>query len=113
MVVFDLDCNIHGAAAIVVRQPLMPRCLSDGEIDANIKSLKDELDAVALKMVVLNLIQPAQPGGRLGTRRGRHGRMKPAGGVRRERLGETRHNMPLYMGARAACATFAPLISAA
>ena len=38
MVVFDLDCNIHGAAAIVVRQPLMPRCLSEGEIDANIKS---------------------------------------------------------------------------
>jgi hypothetical protein len=34
---------------IVVRKPLMPRCLSDGEIDANIRSLKQELDAVALK----------------------------------------------------------------
>lgn len=39
MAVFDFECNIHGAAVIVVRKPLMPRCLSDGEIDANIKSL--------------------------------------------------------------------------
>ena len=48
--VFDFECNISGAAVIVVRTPLMPRCLSDGEIDANIRSLKQELDAVALKM---------------------------------------------------------------
>jgi hypothetical protein len=30
--------------------------------------------------------------------------MKPAGGLRRERLGEIRHNMALYVVARAACA---------
>lgn len=47
--VFDFECDIHGAAMIVERKPLMPRCLSDGEIDANIRSLKQELDAVALK----------------------------------------------------------------
>ena len=37
--VFDFECNIHGAAVIEVRKPLMPRCLSDGETTTNIKSL--------------------------------------------------------------------------
>jgi hypothetical protein len=48
--VFDFDIGIHGARVVVTREPLMAASLSDGEIDANIKRLKDELDAVAVKM---------------------------------------------------------------
>ena len=35
--------------------------------------------------VVLDLVQPARPGGRISDEVGRQGRMKPAGGSRRER----------------------------
>lgn len=48
--VFDFECDIHGARVFVAREPLMPSCLSDGEIDYNIKLLKDDLDEVATKM---------------------------------------------------------------
>jgi hypothetical protein len=41
--------------------------------------------------------QPKPVGG-LSTRRGRHGKMKPVGGMRRERPGEIRHNMTPYVG---------------
>jgi hypothetical protein len=41
--------------------------------------------------------QPKRVDG-LSTRRGRHGRTKPTGGMRRERPGEIRHNMTPYVG---------------
>jgi hypothetical protein len=47
--VFDYEINFSGAR-VVAREPLCPRCLHDGEIDANIKALKDDLDAVAKRM---------------------------------------------------------------
>ena len=48
--VFDCEISIHGAAVVVQREPLCPRCMSDGEVDAQIKLLKDDLDAVAVRM---------------------------------------------------------------
>jgi len=48
--VFDFDINIHGANVVVCREPLCSRCLSDGEVDAQIRLLKDDLDSVAIKM---------------------------------------------------------------
>jgi hypothetical protein len=47
---FDFEYDIRGARVVVVRQPLMPPCCSDREIDRNIKLLKDNLDVVAAKM---------------------------------------------------------------
>jgi hypothetical protein len=47
---FDFDIDIHGARVVPAKTPLMPACLSEGEIDWNIKALKDDLDAVAVKM---------------------------------------------------------------
>jgi hypothetical protein len=48
--VFDYDIDIHGARVVVVRTPLHAGCTSDGEIDCNIRLLKDDLDAVAKRM---------------------------------------------------------------
>lgn len=35
---------------IVAREPIYPGCLSAGEVDAQIELLKDDLDAVAVRM---------------------------------------------------------------
>ena len=59
--VFDFKIDIHGAKVVVVREPLMAGCLDDGTIDANIKALKDELDAVAVKMKPAVRKQAMQP----------------------------------------------------
>lgn len=48
--VFDFEINIHGAHIVVQREPLCAGCLSDGEIDANIKLLKENLDEVGERM---------------------------------------------------------------
>jgi hypothetical protein len=48
--VFDFEIDIHGARVVVVEEPICPSCLSHGEIDANIKLLKDNLDNVAERM---------------------------------------------------------------
>lgn len=48
--VFDFDIDIHGARVVVAREPISNACLSDGEIDAQIKLLKADLDAVATRM---------------------------------------------------------------
>jgi hypothetical protein len=47
---FDFECDMLGGRVFVARTPLMPPCLSDGEIDYNIQLLKDNLDALAPKM---------------------------------------------------------------
>jgi len=39
----------------------MPGCLDDGTIDANIKALKDNLDAVAATMKVAVRLQAMRP----------------------------------------------------
>ena len=39
-----------GARVYVARTPLMPPCLSEGEIDCNLQLLKDNLDALVAEM---------------------------------------------------------------
>jgi hypothetical protein len=48
--VFDFEINQHGARVVAVKDPLTAGCLSDGEIDTNIRLLKEDLDAVAARM---------------------------------------------------------------
>ena len=48
--VFDFEIDINGARVVVVRQPIHGGCLSDGEVDANIALLKENLDQVAKRM---------------------------------------------------------------
>jgi hypothetical protein len=48
--VFDFDIDIYGARVVVREEPLCPGCMSDGEIDVQIKLLKENLDAVARRM---------------------------------------------------------------
>ncbi len=59
--VFDYDIDIHGAWFVVGREPLCPGCLSDEEIDAQVKLLKDDLDAVAKRMKSAVLKQRSAP----------------------------------------------------
>jgi hypothetical protein len=48
--VFDFDIDTHGARVVVRLHPLCSGCHTDREVDANIKRLKDDLDAVAERM---------------------------------------------------------------
>ena len=59
--VFDFDIDINGARVVVAREPISPGCLSDGEVDDEIKLLKDNLDAVAARMKVAIRKQAKQP----------------------------------------------------
>ena len=59
--VFDFDIDINGARVVVVRKPLHGGCLSDGEVDANIRLLKQDLDRVARRMKQAIREQRAKP----------------------------------------------------
>jgi hypothetical protein len=53
--VFDFEMGVSGAAVVGAghdgdRSRLCPGCLSDGEVDAQIQLLKDDLNAVAIRM---------------------------------------------------------------
>jgi hypothetical protein len=49
---FSFEINVYGAL-ITVRQHLqLGRCQSDGEVDHNIRLLKDDLDELAKRMKV-------------------------------------------------------------
>ncbi|MCA8878610.1 MAG: hypothetical protein KDA73_01370 [Rhodobacteraceae bacterium] len=48
--VFDFEYTASGALVVVRREPLCPGCMSDGEVDAQIALLKEDLDAVAVRM---------------------------------------------------------------
>ena len=48
--VFGFEVDASGARVVVKREPLGRGCLSDGEVDADIKALKDDLDRVALEV---------------------------------------------------------------
>ena len=48
--VFDFDIDSHGARVIVRHHPLCSGCRTGREVDANIKLLKQDLDAVAGRM---------------------------------------------------------------
>lgn len=58
---FDYEIDIQGAHVVVVRKPLCSRCLSDGEVDGQIRLLKDDLDRVAKEMKAAIRKQAAQP----------------------------------------------------
>ena len=58
---FDFEIDIHGARVVAARLPLMPACLDDGTIDANIRALKDDLDAVAVKIKQPSARRPSSP----------------------------------------------------
>jgi len=45
--VFDFDIDSDGARVVVRLHPLCSGCHTDREVDANIKLLKEDLDAVA------------------------------------------------------------------
>jgi hypothetical protein len=59
--VFDFEIDLHGAYVTTRRDRLCPACLSDGEIDAQIKLLKDDLTAVAVRMKSAVKKQKSQP----------------------------------------------------
>ena len=59
--VFEYDIDIHGARVVVRQEPLCAGCLSDGEVDANIAFLKNDLDAVAVRMKAAIRRQKAEP----------------------------------------------------
>jgi hypothetical protein len=48
--VFDFDIDTDGARVVVRLHPVCPSCHTDREIDANIKLLKEDLDAVSERM---------------------------------------------------------------
>jgi hypothetical protein len=58
---FDFEIDIHGARMVPTRDPLCPGCLSEGELDAQVKLLKDDLDAVAMRMKRAIREQAKQP----------------------------------------------------
>jgi len=48
---FDYEISpLRGVQVVPAKTPLMAGCVTDGEIDTNIKLLKDDLDAVAVRM---------------------------------------------------------------
>lgn len=48
--VFDFDLDISGIRVVVRGEPISSACLSDEEIDAQIRLLREDLDAVAARM---------------------------------------------------------------
>lgn len=48
--VFDFDMGATGPFFVSCRAPLSSQCASESEIDANIRLLKEDLDAVAARM---------------------------------------------------------------
>ncbi|HEX8485177.1 hypothetical protein [Sphingomonas sp.] len=47
---FYIEHGIHGARVMTRSHQLTAGCIADGEIDANIQALKDDLDACAREM---------------------------------------------------------------
>lgn len=59
--VFGFEIDIHGARVTSYHRALCAGCTSNGEIDANIRLLKADLDAVAKKMKVALKKQQREP----------------------------------------------------
>ena len=58
--VFDFDIDSHGARVVVRLHPLCSSCVTDREVDANIKLLKEDLDAVAERMKAALKVQASK-----------------------------------------------------
>ena len=48
--VFDFDIDVYGAYVVMRKEPICADCSSIGEVDIEIKRLKDDLYAVAKRM---------------------------------------------------------------
>lgn len=48
--VFGFEYDFNGAYVVVRREPICNACLSDSEVDAQMRLLKEDLDAVAKQM---------------------------------------------------------------
>jgi hypothetical protein len=59
--VFGFEMSLAGARVIVVREPICSRCLSEAEVDFQLRRLKDNLDAVARQMKTALRAQTAKP----------------------------------------------------
>jgi hypothetical protein len=60
MEIFDFDIDTHGARVVVRLHPLCSGCHTDREVDANIKLLKEDLDAVAVRMKAALKVQASK-----------------------------------------------------
>ena len=58
---FDFKISIHGASVVVAKAPLTSAAMSDGEVDWQIAALKNDLDAIAVKMKAAIRAQEKQP----------------------------------------------------
>ena len=58
--VFDFDIDTDGARVVVRFHPLGSSCHTDSEVDANIKLLKEDLDAVAERMKAALKVQASK-----------------------------------------------------
>ena len=58
---FDFTIDFHGARVVIQKEPLCSACMSGGEVDAQIKLLKEDLDAVAKRMKAAIRRQAARP----------------------------------------------------
>ncbi len=47
---FDFECDARGAVLKTVSTKLSARCLTDGEVDEYVFWLKEDLDAIAVRM---------------------------------------------------------------
>ncbi len=47
---FSVEMSVHGACVVADRDNLSLSCMSDGEVDAQIRLLKQHLDRVAARM---------------------------------------------------------------
>ena len=59
--VFELHTDINGTRVVAVKSLLHPACMSDGEIEYHINSLKSQLDALVPKMKKAAREQQAKP----------------------------------------------------
>lgn len=59
--VFGIETDISGARVVVTREPLMPRCRNDSEINYHIDRLIAELDGLRQKMKAANHVQNLKP----------------------------------------------------
>jgi hypothetical protein len=59
--VFEFDIDIHGVRVTTRKEPICPGCSSSDEVDAQVKLLKDDLDAVAARMKAAIKMQSAKP----------------------------------------------------
>ena len=59
---FDYEDGAHGLSIVVARQPLSPGCMVPGEVEYQIKKLKDDLDRLFAEMLIALPTAGPRPG---------------------------------------------------